>query len=246
MTSISIITKQLGLNADEWNNELWKETWNDINEDTVNDAFSMHQKINQILEPVGFPLTHRPNPKRLDRINEKKLDQKWTKNYFKAVSDLCAIRYVANLTDFGTIIMRILNIAKSKNAIVYVRDTDRYPYYVNDDGAFIDISQYLYVFFDEIGYPIEVQIIHPFANIAFSNDSATRNNTDPTNTSNADTTINMDLWQDGFFNNVKNYICAIAANHKPEHTYPVLIAKLKEIYGNTTVPADLLNAIPIA
>ena len=93
---------------------------------------------------------------------------------------------------------------------------------MDTDKKFTDITQYLYVFIEKVGYPIEVQIGHEFASHTFKIDSALRDNPN---------CGKVDLWSKNFYGDVKNLILA-----KANINY--MLAKAEKIHPNN-VPEEL-------
>lgn len=186
------------LHADGWKSECWKDLIENITQDILDDAWSKHEIVQQLFETIGKIVPRKC--KQLSRII-KKTDEvsKRGGEYFKVICDFVACRINCKVTDIPLKIDMIRDIVKSMNGVVYVRgESFEYPYgFCFRDGIYKDITQYVYVYIDDIGYPLEIQIGHEFASHTFTIDSALRD--DPS-------CGLVDLWRCNFYDMVKVYI----------------------------------------
>ncbi len=191
------------LNASNWKSNSWKELADNLNQEILNDAFSQMENASIILQPVGTLIPRKC--KQMTRIT-KKINEVGQRGgeYFKVLSDLVAGRIHCDVTEIPTKIDMINNIVNERNGLIYIRGDLPYGFCMKGD-QFTDITQYVYVYLDDVHYPIELQIGHEFASHTFTIDSALRDNPNCGLT---------DLWSGGFYNEVKQYILD-KANGKP-------------------------------
>jgi hypothetical protein len=152
-------------------------------------------------------------------------------NYFKVVSDFVAVRIHCNVNEIQQKIDRIREIVLANNGQMHVRgssDERPYGFFMNTEKKYIDITQYVYVFLEKVGYPIEFQIGHEFASHTFTIDSALRDNP---------SCGKIDLWSQNFYTDVKHYILNKANGIEPESKIQIQ-AKVREIHQNH-VPENL-------
>lgn len=143
----------------------------------------------------------RPKPKDVKRIQDKATSGK----FFKANADMCSIRIVASLDSMKSIIRFLRDQAN-------VVERDR-TVFNSDTNKLTDIAAFFYAF-DKQNYPFvtEIQVVHPFANLAFKRDSHLREFPGD----------GFDLFEGGFYERVKTDILT--------RTYDVS-RDMKEIFG---------------
>lgn len=218
------------LHANNWKADSWKSLATELTQDVLNDAFSKHVLVTDLFKSVGTILPRKC--KQMSRIAIKTDEvSKRGGEYFKVICDLVACRIHCEVHEIPNKIDMIRNIVKSKNGLMYVRgesDSNSYGFCMKD-GKFTDITQYLYVYLYEIGYPVEVQIGHEFASYTFTIDSALRDNPG---------CGRVDLWQSGFYDDVKRYILSFANTEKSNVSYSAIVEKCLKIHQNR-IPEDL-------
>jgi hypothetical protein len=97
-TSLTQIIEQTTLDESNWNYDAWKEAWNGIDEDVLQDAFSQHTLALSLFEGLG-EISHR-DCKSIDRVKQKMVEQTPGKeSYFKVVSDFIAVRISCKVTE---------------------------------------------------------------------------------------------------------------------------------------------------
>jgi len=83
------------------------------------------------------------------------------------------------LLKFKKIVDVIKNVVFTNNGQICIRgSSDELPYgsFMNSKGEFVDIVQFIYIFIEKIGYPVEIQIGNKFDAYAFSVNSDLREN----------------------------------------------------------------------
>lgn len=152
-------------------------------------------------------------------------------NFFKVVSDFVAVRVPCEVTEIQGKIDRIRDIVLANRGQMHIRgaSTERpYGFFMTQDKKYTDITQYVYVFLEKVGYPIEIQIGHQFASHTFTIDSALRDNKE---------CGKVDLWKDNFYSDVKKFILDKANGEKPGLTEAIQ-AKAESLHQNK-VPVGL-------
>jgi len=196
-----VVVKQ-SLNITNWKSEAWKDLLVDLNQDILNDAFLQLPKVISIFEPVGLVIPRKC--KQMSRIT-KKVDEVSNRGmeFFKVLSDFVAGRIHCRIDEMPSKIDSIKKIVTMYGGIYYLRGEDETRPYGScmKDNMFTDITQYMYIFLDDVHYPIELQIGHEFASYTFTIDSALRD--DPK-------CGLVDLWTNGFYDMVKKYLFAKA------------------------------------
>jgi hypothetical protein len=235
--TLSSTVKELTLSEANWKHESWKNSWECINQDCLNDAFAQHATLRALFASVG-EMTER-QCKHLARVQKKMTEQApGRENYFKVVGDLVAVRLHCDVSEITKKIDLIREIVLQNGGQFHIRGASEarpYGFCLNADNKFSDITQYAYAYLEQIGYPIELQIGHPFASHTFSIDSALRD--DPK-------CGKVDLWNDNFYVEVKAYLLA-KANQESCGDKQALLEKAKKIHaGNVpTELQELLNAL---
>ena len=198
------VIKECSLHANNWKNEKWLHLIPDITQIILDDAFAQHDKLNNI-----FGIFEPRRCKQITRIVQKTGEiSARGGEYFKVLSDFVAGRIHCNVNEIPFILDKITQIVDSHNGVYYIKgSTTDQPYGgCQKDGKYTDITQYIYVYIEEIGYIVEFQVGHEFAALTFSIDSELRDN------KNSDV---VDLWTDDFYNKVKTYLL-LQANMKDD------------------------------
>lgn len=224
------------LNEANWTNPLWELT---PTQEMLNDAYAQQGVVRKIFD--GIDLILRPGPKSIDRVNQKIAEERVKQRFFRPLSDWIAFRIHHNsLLEIKATIGKIQRIVAEHQGYMWIRgQSEACPYGSHWDGkSFQDITQYGYVFLPEVGYLIELQIGHPFASFTFARDSLLRDNPQ---------CGEVDLWKDGFYNDVKQHILDLANGKEPSLSKEKLVEKAQRIHGGK-IPADLetiLNALAV-
>ncbi|MBA3236958.1 MAG: hypothetical protein H0T62_01230 [Parachlamydiaceae bacterium] len=199
------VVNETTLNETNWRSENWKKPWAFLNQNVLNDAFEKHNLIESLFQEIGNIIPR--NCKSISRVEKKKIEQRTgSENYFKVVSDLVAARIFCNVNEIQPKIDQFRKIVLENHGQMHVRgasDERPYGFFMNSEKEYTDITQYIYIFLEKVGYPIEIQIGHEFAAYTFSIDSALRDNP---------TCGKVDLWDKNFYGLVKKYILNEANN----------------------------------
>ncbi len=222
--------KELTLHESKWNSEGWRKTWGGINQRVLNDAFDQHGLVRSIFSDIG-EISQR-NCKSVARVEKKMTEQvSGRENFFKVVSDFVAVRMHCDVNEIQGKIDRIREIVLSNGGQIHVRGSSAerpYGFFMAPDKKYTDITQYVYVFMERVGYPIEFQIGHKFASHTFTIDSALRDNKE---------CGKVDLWNKNFYSDVKKYILDKSNGENPG-SKEAIQAKAEDIHqGN--VPEEL-------
>ena len=206
--SIAKTVGELSLAESNWKLPEWQKLYPTISQEVLNDAFSQHGTVRGMFADIG-ELTQR-SCKSFARVQKKMTEQyPGRENYFKVVSDFVAVRVPCEVTEIQAKIDRIKEIVLENKGAMHVRGSSAerpYGFCMGPDKKFTDITQYVYVFLEKVGYPIEFQIGHPFAAHTFTIDSALRDNP---------TCGKVDLWKNDFYTDVKKYLLAKANGEVP-------------------------------
>jgi hypothetical protein len=230
---LATTVKELSLAESNWKAAGWQKLWGGISQEILKDAFNQHDTVHSLFATVGA-ITQR-SPKPLARVQKKMTEQTpGRENFFKVVSDFVAARVSCEVTEIQAKIDRIREIVLANGGVIHIRGSSSerpYGFYLGPDKKYTDITQFVYVFLEKVGYPIEFQIGHPFAHHTFTIDSALRD--DPT-------CGKVDLWKNNFYNDVKKYLLDQANGQAPA-AKDDLLAKAAALHDQKT-PQEL-NAI---
>lgn len=249
------VAKVTKLAESEWGDEAWSNLIITLTQDTIDDAHAQNEKLHRLLfadtqkafnlTQTDFRVTQRPRKKRLSRVAEKYSDQRvGRENYFKVVSDLLAVRVVCRVTQIPSVVSHLAASVVAMGGIVHVRgESEEHPFGScwGGDGKFTDITQHVYVFLEEVGYPVEVKIGHAFAVYTFDLDSSCRQ---------SPRSKHVDFWAMTFYFAVKEYLLrrangvgvgdVVDADDEVE-TESTLRLKAKELYrGNVPAALDVI------
>lgn len=222
------VVNQETLDQKKWPSESWQKPWKFIDQGVLDDAFGKHALIHSLFADLGEIVPR--NCKSLARVEQKMKEQKYV-NYFKVVSDLVAGRVHCNVNDIEAKIDCIRKVVLENNGIMHIKgSSNERPYgsFMNVDKKFTDITQYVYVFMEKVGYPIEFQIGHEFASHTFTIDSALRDNRD---------CGKVDLWDKNFYGKVTSHILAKANKEVPGSKDEINALCAEIHHGN--VPSEL-------
>jgi hypothetical protein len=222
---LSDIINKVGLDESNWGNAEWKSLYEHITQDTLNDAFNTHNVLQKTFPELEM-ITRKC--KSLKRVNKKMEEQNPYKiNYFKVISDFIAVRIHCQVNQIKDKLDYITNIVNSyEGSKIYIRGSS----IDQPSGKYNDITQYAYVYMQEIGYIVEFQIGHEFAAYTFTTDSEIRDNPN---------CGEIDLWTDGFYNDVKKYILQ---DNNDLITKNDILQKAEKIHNNI-IPTDLLSIL---
>lgn len=226
-----------GLSASNWKSSFWKLLVNQLSQEILDDAYNKHIKLEEILRTVGTIIPRKC--KTMSRIKKKFLEiSVRNEEYFKVLSDFVACRIHCSVPEIPSKIFEIRKIVKKLKGIIYVRGEENSPYGFclmgDKKEPFTDITQYCYIFLNEIEYPIEIQIGHIFSSHTFIVDSILRDKSDESVT---------DLWTDGFYNITKNYILNKANNIKTDDYDDIMSKAIKIHSGTHNIPKKLVKIL---
>jgi len=196
------------LNSKNWKSDVWKSLASKIDQDVLNDAYNQHSSVKTIFNSIGTIIPRKC--KKMSRIALKTAEvSERGGEYFKVISDFVAGRIHCKVEEIPSKIDELIQIVKDKNGYMYVRGESEYNKYGFSmcGNEHTDITQYIYVYLEDVGYVTELQIGHEFATYTFTVDSMLRD--DPE-------CGRVDLWKDGFYGRVKNIILKQANNVKLE------------------------------
>lgn len=218
-----------------WYSEKSTHLVNIISQKNLDNAFESQKLIQEIFKSLG-EISYRPTPKSYDRVKEKisQLPEN-NLNYFRVLSDFVACRLNCKVNDIQTNIEEIKKIVENHGGILQIKDANNdlpYGRFISKEGQYLDITQFVYIFMKNVGYPIEIQIGHPFASHTFSLDSELRNNK---------TSSKIDLWTNNFYLDVRKVI--LDQSNRPSENFKdekeELFRKAKLIHPNEVLPKDL-------
>lgn len=235
--SLAETVKQNTLDESNWRSEDWKNIWKGLSQDVLNDAFNQHSTVRAIFSDIG-EITQR-KCKSMARVEQKMTEQNvGRENFFKVVSDFVAVRIHCNISEMQKKIDLIREIILKEGGQFHVRGSSierPYGFFMNTDKKYTDITQYVYVFMEKVGYPIEFQIGHKFAAHTFTIDSALRDNKE---------CGLIDLWTKNFYSDVKKYILDKSNGENPGSKEEIQ-AKAEEIHSHN-VPRELQEILMIS
>lgn len=237
---LSNIVEAISLNESNWSSEKWKSLFEVITEEVLIDAFEKHDLVKSTFPELKDMITR--NCKSIKRVEKKKTEQYPNKeNYFKVVADFLAVRINCDVNQIKDKIDYVKRIVMENEGVLHIRgSSENRPYGFFMDQAllnqdFKDITQYVYVYIEKIGYVIEFQIGHEFASYTFSSDSALR---DDKNCG------QVDLWNKGFYGDVKTHILNKANNVEFNHEDKgMLFIKCSDVHDHTNIPNELVDII---
>jgi hypothetical protein len=219
------------LNESNWASEDWKMLGNQINQNIIDDAFNQHRELLILFNNINS-IVQRPHSKSMFRIEKKMIEQTPGKeNYFKIISDLMALRIYCDVVEIQKTIDVIKNVVFMNKGQIYIRGSSKelpYGSFMDSNKEYVDIMQFIYIFIEKIGYPVEIQIGHKFAAYTFSIDSALRENKQ---------CGKIDLWNKNFYNIVKKYILD-KTNGKNHGSKDDIQSLGKELHENN-IPEEL-------
>lgn len=233
-TAVATTVKELTLNETNWKAEGWKNLWSQIDQEVLNDAFNQHGVIRSFFSNLGHIDARRC--KNIVRVQKKMMEQSLGReNYFKVVSDFNAVRIPCDVTEIQEKINCIKGIVLEQSGQMHIKGASNerpYGFFMSPEKKYLDITQYVYVFLDKVGFPIEFQIGHEFAAHTFTIDSALKD--DPT-------CGKIDLWENNFYDEVKKYLLDKANGDQPALKEDLLAKAIDLHQGN--VPEELGNIL---
>ncbi len=234
-SALADVVKNTTLNEKFWALESWKGLWENINQSILEDASKQHALVASIFSKLGNISAR--NCKSLARVQKKMTEQRaGRENYFKVISDFVAIRVHCEVSEIQSKIDHIREIVLGKNGVLHIRGSSeerQYGFFMDPERTYTDITQYVYVYLKEIGYPLEVQIGHEFASHTFTIDSELRDNPSCGKT---------DLWNGDFYGDVKSHILDKANGVSPKVSTEQIHEKALKMHENN-VPKDLRSIL---
>lgn len=168
--SLLIAASETDFLQKNWNSKCWKNSWKELSEDDLVDAFERHNDVQSIFSALG---TIVPREKKSLNRAVKKMGEQFagSENYFKVVADLVAFRIFCKVEEILPIILELKDIVAGEKGQVCVKnstlDNPNGPF-IDKEGKYRDIFQHVYVFIKGVGYPIEFQIGHELMSQRFS------------------------------------------------------------------------------
>lgn len=207
-----------------WCSSAWKEITESVTQVDLDLAHSKAGIVKERLVALG--ITSERNPKTLERVKAKILECEKDGNYFRVVSDLMAFRVNCSV---GEIDEKLALIEKLENCTFLVRSSIQITCSFKEyKREYSDIVQYVYLYFEDVGFIAELQIGHPFAMYSFEVYSRIR-----------DGGQGVDLWTDGFYTQVRDHILDTVNRTLYSSTKEEILEKANAIHGGT-VPERLL------
>ena len=189
--------------------DIWGQLTPLITQEVLDDAHETSDK--EKISHLGNSVFSR-TVKQMARIEIKKTKN----NDFKLNSDFEAffieIENVKNISKIITELKQIFPVFFQRNEII-------------ENGKVTDIVAFCFAYDGE--YLIEFQIGHPFARYTFSRDSYMREHKNEN--------IQVDLWDRGFYNHVKNVILKNEENR--------ILPRLLELYSKSKIERELLDIV---
>ncbi len=195
---VKAVVAEQGLHVSNWKNGSYRTLSYQANREILEDAFKQQGLLKDIFSPLS--LIFERSCKTVARLEAKRCEvEKRGGEHFKVVSDFVAARVPCKVREMADKIDCIRKIVRERNGLIYVRgETQEQPHGSFKKGtSFSDIVQFVYVYLEEIGYPIEFQVGHPFAFHTFTIDSKLRD--DPQ-------CGLVDLWKEDFYTKVRSAI----------------------------------------
>jgi hypothetical protein len=193
---------------------IWNALASEISEEVLHNAWSKTDAVRHIYAPhVGSLFIGRPC-KNMDRIRVKLTT---AINKFKVVSDHIAFRIPCEVQGIPVVISAL---AAHTPADTFFTRPSNGP----------DIVQYAYAYRADIGHIVEFQVGHPFAAYTFKVDSALRDNPN---------CGLIDVWKDGVYNKVKDYLLARATNTVQAGQLYEMLDAIHNLYGQAGPPEEL-------
>lgn len=230
------VVNQTTLHESNWRSDNWVKLGKQVDQNVLTDAFEQHGIVKSIFNDIGEIIPRKC--KSMARVEKKMTEQpNGRENYFKVVSDFVAIRIHCEVKEIPGKIDNLRKLVLSNDGQIHVRGSSaERPYGFCTNPAtqeFTDITQYVYIFMEKIGYPVEIQIGHEFASHTFTIDSALRDDK---------TCGKVDLWTQNFYGDVKNHILEKANGTSKTSDKSGIQNKAAAIHENN-VPADLQKII---
>lgn len=241
-TALSQLVSKTGMLKDTWSSEEWKNVAELVTAEDLHDAFKKSSLVIQKLCKLG--LTSMREEKTLERVGEK-IVQNYG-NYFKSVSDFIGFRVNCSVQQIAE---KLCVINQLENCTVLIRKSPSNPNacssYMDNTGKYVDIIQYVYIYFHDIGHIVELQIGHVFASYTFQVDSEIRNqkvkieklckqgffvDSKP---------LPVDLWKNDFYTTVKNVILAKANNEPVPTSMKEIWNQVELLFRGRDIPKEL-------
>lgn len=214
-TYLRHVVSATAMKEDTWCFVVWKEAAESVTQADLDLAHSKAVLVKERLSSLG--ITSQRKAKSLERVKEKILERAQSGDYFKSVNDFIAFRVAC---DVGEIDEKLTIIEKLDNCVSCVRKCWSK-----------DIVQYVYLYFEDIGFIVELQIGHPLALYTFEMDSLRRVGGSQ-----------VDLWENDFYSTTKDYILSLVDKTIPSCTKEEILEKARTIH-NGTIPERLLSIL---
>ena len=157
----------------EWNDVKWMTLGEMVTLEVLADAMSEENKANVRLMLNKPTLVMRAQPKAIERVEKKKLQEGDFVNFFRVTNDICGASRVlcsaANIADEIDAMQEAVH-AFDSNAVFYVRGSSKekpHGVHRNANGEVVDLIEYAYAYSTKIGYVVEIQFGEPLAFLCF-------------------------------------------------------------------------------
>lgn len=182
---------------------LWEELYGFVSQEVLKDASEcMIGIFAKLCKNRNIIVQPRPE-KTMARLEIKK-QERTPPNYFKLVSDYAAGRIFCLPCEIEQHVLSLKEMAFEEGGWYAVRGAGGDGFGSHKKAEkFVDIVQYVFIYLPSVGHVIELQIGHPFAAETFRRDSYLR---DHKNHSLPENQLEVDLWENDFYNFVKSYI----------------------------------------
>lgn len=249
MSAYQVALKELvtktGMSQDSWSSEDWKRVAELATEQDLTEAYEKTGLVAKRLARLGVLWPSKA--KTLERVHQKITTHDG--NYFKSVSDFIGFRVNCELEHIA---VKLTLLRSLEDCVCYVRQ----PQFVDEKGKYRDITQYVYLYFTDvgnalqssIGHVIELQIGHPFAAYTFMTDSLIRDRLTRIEKAKEQGIIldckpaPVDLWRNNFYSNVKNYILG-QANGENSLAKEEILEQAEVLFGSNPIPDELMTIL---
>jgi len=223
----------------EWEKADWSEAVKLIDEDVLKDARTRGEEYLR----DAFPDAQIGPVKSLPRVEEKRrcADRADGSSLptFKIVCDLLRARVTTTVQGIQHRVHGVHKVGIRAGWPFYLRGGGRFGSQA-DDKRYKDIVQFAYIYIPELGHFAELQIMHPVAAYTFHVDSILRslsNDTVPVSER------PLDVWTDGLYQGMRDYLVAQANGDAPPRTADELQLLCQQVYTERgrLIPYPLLR-----
>lgn len=170
-TALAWLVSKTGMSQNTWDSDEWRKVAQLVTEEDLQDA---NEKASLVVQKLlKLRLSSQRNAKTLKRVH-KKIEEHYG-NYFKAISDFIGFRVNCTVEEIAG---KLCILQELKDCTIMIRkpssNSNACASYMDNTGKYIDILQYVYVYFPDIGHITELQIGHVFASYTFKIDSEIR------------------------------------------------------------------------